>query len=315
MTEAFRILFPGPYTTIQDRGRFHYQDRGVPVSGSLDTFASVVANWLVGNSSDCAVLEMTYRGVHLEITCEAYLAIAGADMGAKLNGHPFPAWTSVYVKPGDTIRMGVAKSGCRSYLAITGGIDVPLVMGSRSTYVGGKLGGLEGRTLRMNDLLHRGQGSLLSSPRSFPWPPEYAREIPLRALPGPQLQYFQGIRDMFFSANFTVTSQADRMGYRLAGPEIARDPGAPKSIISEPITPGNIQILPSGQAVILLVEQTLGGYTKIATVLSSDIMKVAQAKPGDIIRFVPVTLTEAHKAYREWIQYMARTKSFLDGLH
>lgn len=281
--EAFLVRAPGPFTTVQDRGRVDYQDMGVPVSGALDSFAFRAANWLVGNSPDCAVLEMTFMGAHLEVLCEADIAVTGAETRLKVNGRNEAGWTSLRVRPGDVLRMGAAESGCRSYLAVTGGIDVPLIMGSRSTYVGGKLGGLEGRPLRKNDVVKRGKGALLSSPRSFPWVPEYSAEISLRAIPGTQVDCFHGSIDGFFDSAFTVTTQVDRMGYRLQGPEIQRDQGAPKSIISEPTAPGNVQVLTSGQPVILLVEQTLGGYTKIATVISPDLMKVAQAKPGDIV--------------------------------
>lgn len=311
MMEAFLVRSPGPWTTVQDRGRFGYRHMGVPVSGALDSFAFRVANWLIGNTADCAVLEMTFMGVHLEVLCEADIAVTGADMALKMNSVAGAGWRSVRVRPGDLIQVGAARSGCRSYLAVTGGIDVPLFMRSRSTYVTGKLGGVQGRPLKKEDVLKRGEGALLSAPRSFPWIPEYPAEILLRAIPGTQADCFEKTMEVFFRSKFTVTAQSDRMGYRLRGPELTRDDGTPKSIISEPTMPGNVQVPPNGQPVILLVEQTLGGYSKIATVISPDVAKVAQAKPGDIIQFVRVTLDEAHRLYREWVRYLAHVEELL----
>jgi len=311
MMEAFLVRSPGPHTTVQDRGRYDYQHMGVPVSGALDSFAFRVANLLVGNSLFCAVLEMTFTGVGLEVLCEADVAVTGAAMTLKVNGRPAAGWKSVRVRPGDVIQLGAAKSGCRAYLAVTGGIDVPLVMGSRSTYVRGRLGGVEGRPLKEKDVLRRVDRALLSSPRSFPWIPEYPSEISLRAIPCNQADYFLESTEVFFASVFTVTAQSDRTGYRLQGPELVRDEGAPQSIISEPVMPGNVQVLPNGQGVILLVEQTLGGYTKIASVISPDLVKVAQAKPGDIVQFVRVTLDGAHVLYKEWARYEAQVEKLL----
>jgi allophanate hydrolase subunit 2 len=127
-------------------------------------------------------------------------------------------------------------------------------------------------------------------PRRLPWPPSHGSEVVLRAVPGPQDGYFRSALATFFERPFTVSAQANRMGYRLAGPALVREPGAPASIVSEPIVPGNVQVPANGQAIILLNEQTLGGYAKIATVITPDLPKVAQAKPGDTIRFAPVTV-------------------------
>jgi antagonist of KipI len=145
----------------------------------------------------------------------------------------------------------------------------------------------------------------------LPWYPLYGSEIHLRAVPGPQDDCFAAGLKTFFSSTFMVTDKANRMGYRLEGPFIAREPGAPQSIISEPSVPGNVQIPPDGQPIILMVEQTIGGYTKIATVVTADIFKIAQAGPGDRIRFHPVTLEQAHALYREWISYLKNVEEHL----
>jgi biotin-dependent carboxylase-like uncharacterized protein len=195
---------------------------------------------------------------------------------------------------------GIPESGCRSYLAVGGGIDVPPVMGSRATYLGGRIGGLQGRALQAGDILRRGPAPLQAAPRRLPWVPRYGSEVLLRAVPGPQDGYFRSALETFFECPFTVSAQANRMGYRLDGPALVREPGAPASIVSEPIVPGNVQVPANGQAIILLNEQTLGGYAKIATVITPDLSKVAQAKPGDTIRFAPVTVAEAGTIARQW---------------
>jgi biotin-dependent carboxylase-like uncharacterized protein len=284
---------------------------GAPVSGVLDGFAHRVANWLVGNGAHCAVLEMTFMGAHLEVLDEADIAVTGADMGLTVNGEWAGGWRSVRVRPGDAIRLDVAQNGCRGYLAVTGGVDVPVVMGSRSTCVGGRLGGVEGRPLKEGDVVKRGEGGLLAKPLRLPWIPRYSSGVTLRAIPGPHDEYFTESLDLFFASTFTVSGQANRMGYRLEGPEIPRSSWAPESILSEPVIPGNVQIPAGGRPIILLMEQTMGGYANIATVISPDIFRIAQSKPGDTVRFVRVTIEEAHEVCRQWARYFAEIEALL----
>jgi biotin-dependent carboxylase-like uncharacterized protein len=299
--DLFAVRQPGPLTTVQDLGRFGFLDRGVPPSGALDPFAYRVANRLVGNPEGAAVLEITLAGPTLEVLAAAEIALTGAEMALTRNGAPVGGWRSVRVSPGDVIRLPRAESGCRAYLAVTGGIDVPPVMGSRSTFVRARIGGLAGRQLRKGDILARGAGDLLGRPRELPaaWVPRYEPEITLRALPGPQDEDFRTGSGLFFGAPYWVTTETDRMGCRLSGPAVERDPGAPPSIVTEPTVPGNVQVPADGQPIILLVEQTSGGYGKIATVISPDLPRVAQAVPGNSVRFARVTLEEAHRLYRE----------------
>ncbi len=299
--EAFAVRNPGPMTTVQDLGRRGFLDRGVPASGALDPFACRAANLLVGNSEGEAVLEITLMGPTLESLAAADIALTGADMKMTINGNAVPGWKAIRVSPGDIIRIPRAEEGCRAYLAVTGGIDVPPMMGSRSTFVRAKIGGVGGRGLVKGDRLHRGEGSLAAHPRKLPdsWIPRYGKEITLRALPGPQDDSFGKGIGVFFSAFYEVTTEADRMGYRLRGPAVEWDEGIPKSIVTEPTTPGNVQIPADGQPIILLVEQTSGGYAKIATVISPDLSKVAQAVPGNTVRFERITLENAHRLYRE----------------
>lgn len=299
-----RVVQPGPYATIQDLGRFGYQHMGVPVSGALDLMAHTTANHLVGNPPEHATLEITFFGPDMEVLAPVDIAVTGAEMALTINGTPAPQWEALRVKPGDRIVFGQALSGCRAYLAVSGGFDVPPVMGSRATFVSGAIGGVEGRPLKAGDLLERGPGDLLDRPRRLPWRPLYGSEIHLRAVPGPQEECFPEALDTFFSAPYTVTDKSNRMGYRLEGPVLERDPSAPKSIISEPSVHGNVQVPPDGQPIVLMVEQTIGGYTKIATVVTADLFKIAQARPGDQVRFHPVTLQEAHRLHRQWRDYL-----------
>jgi biotin-dependent carboxylase-like uncharacterized protein len=299
--DAFSVLTAGAYTTVQDMGRYGYQQMGIPVSGVLDTFSCRVANMLVDNPGSAAVLEITVLGPRLEIQMEADIAVTGAEIGMTLNDQPVKGWKSIRTKPGDILDIQQVKSGCRAYLAISGGIEVPVVMGSRSTYVGGKLGGYRGRPLKEGDRIKCGQLKLLTTPRQTPADmiPPYPSQIIIRAIPGPQDDFFQEGLATLFQSEFMVSPKADRMGYRLQGPEVKLKEGMPKSIISEPSMPGGVQVPADEQPIILLVEQTVGGYTKIVTVISTDFPKVAQATPGDTIRFEKVGLEKAHSLYRE----------------
>lgn len=303
---AFLVLTPGSYTTVQDNGRYGYQQMGVPVSGALDLFSFRIANLLVGNPEECAVLEISIAGPRLAVLKEADVSLTGADMRAKLNNKPVGPWTSFRVTPGDVLAFYQVRSGCRSYMAVTGGVDTPVVMGSRSTYVGGQFGGYHGRPLKKGDILKRGQGRLLDAPKRLcsAHRPRYLSEIVLRAIAGPQDFYFREGFEIFFQSVFSVSTRSDRMGYRLQGPEIFQREDMPKSIISEPSMPGGIQISPDRQPIILLVEQTMGGYAKIATVISTDIPKVAQATPGDTIEFEEISLETAHELYLDQLKLM-----------
>jgi biotin-dependent carboxylase-like uncharacterized protein len=304
--DVFSILAPGGYTTVQDKGRYGYQQMGIPVSGVLDSFAFRVANMLVGNPVSCAVLEITVMGPRLEVLSEADIAITGAEMGMTLNDQPVQGWKSIRVKPGDILGINQVKSGCRAYLAVTGGIDVTDIMGSRSTYVGGNIGGYYGRSLKQGDIIKRGIGLLLNQGRhlSSAMIPQYYSNIVIRAVPGPQDDFFDEGLKTLFESEYMVSAKADRMGYRLQGPAIKHKEEMPKSIISEPSVPGGIQVPADGQPIVLLVEQTVGGYTKIATVISTDICKIAQATPGDTICFEQVTLETAHSLYRDRQKFM-----------
>ncbi|MDA3790010.1 MAG: biotin-dependent carboxyltransferase family protein [Desulfobacula sp.] len=314
---AFKILAPGGFTTIQDKGRFGYQQMGVPVSGALDSFAFYLANLLVGNNENQAVLEITIMGPSLEIQKEMDIALTGAGMGMTLNNNPVEQWKSFRVKPGDILTISQVRAGCRSYLAVSGGIKVPKVMGSYSTYAGGKIGGFLGRPLAKGDNLKtldvKLDVKLSDKHRSIPEAmiPKYPSNAIIRAIPGPQDDYFDKGLASLFEAEYMVTAKADRMGYRLQGKALPIRDKMPKSIISEPSMPGGIQIPPDEQPIILLVEQTVGGYAKIATVISTDLPKVAQTTPGDYIQFEKIDLQTAHVLYMEEKNKLAKIKTML----
>ena len=310
MSDVLRLLSPGPCTTVQDLGRFHAYHLGVPVSGAMDDYAAIFANRLVGNDDGAALLEMTLVGAGLEALESCDVAITGAAMGPRVNDRPVRQWQSLRLAPGDRLELGAAENGCRAYLAVGGGIYVAPLLGSRSTYLGGGCGGFHGRMLAAGDVLQRLPQPLLSRPRQLPWYPLYPEGITVRALPGPHQDAFRGAMAAFFATTFKVSAQCNRMGIRLDGPKIARDPGAPESILSEPVVPGNIQVPAGGQPIILLKEQTVGGYTAIATVISCDLWRLGQAKPGDSLRFVEVDLASAHQLFREWTAFMGASCNF-----
>jgi len=300
--EVFEVVQPGLLTTVQDKGRYGYQQYGVPVSGAMDSYALMVANLLVGNSEGDACLEITVLGPRLRILGDTLIAITGADLSPALNNNPLPMWEAVKVCYGDTISFGYPKRGCRSYLAVAGGIDVPEVMGSRSTYIKSRLGGLEGRSLRPGDRLRSGATRVEFSARKLPsqYIFEYTAENELRVILGPQDDYFteRGIQT-FLHSEYRISVQADRMGYRLEGPPIEHK--AEADIVSDGVPPGAVQVPGDGLPIILLADrQTTGGYVKIATVSTIDLTKLAQAKPGDRVRFLRVTEEESYQLLIEY---------------
>jgi antagonist of KipI len=308
---AFEVLAPGGFTTVQDKGRFGFQQMGVPVCGVLDTFASDTANLLVGNDTLRAVLEITVMGPSLKCLAPMDIAVTGAKMDMTLNGRPAAQWQSIRVTPGDVLTISQVQAGCRACLAVTGGIKVPPVMGSCSTYVGGGFGGFMGRALKAGDILDAHGGDRLTRERVVPASlvPDYPSHVLLRAVPGPQDDFFDPGATPLFTTEYMVTPKADRMGYRLQGEKIPIKAGMPKSIVSEPSMPGGIQIPADEQPIILLVEQTVGGYAKIATVISTDISKLAQATPGDTMSFERVDLKTAHQIYRDEKNKLAKIRA------
>lgn len=288
----------GLLTTVQDRGRYGYQRYGMPVSGAMDVFSLELANLLVGNDPGDSCLEVTISGPELEFTGATWIAITGADMEPHLNGQGIPMNTAVDVRSGDRLGFRGLRSGCRAYIAFTGGIAVPPVMGSRSTYLRAGIGGFQGRALMPGDELPL--GIALQKPRLKKLPegliPEYKHEQTIRIISGPEAHYFEiaGLRSLL-STEYTVTAQSDRMGYRLTGEPIRHKEGM-TNIISAGISLGTVQVPGDGQPIILMSDrQTSGGYARIANVITTDLTLLAQMRPGDKLRFREATLEIAHQ--------------------
>ncbi|MBN1226267.1 MAG: biotin-dependent carboxyltransferase family protein [Deltaproteobacteria bacterium] len=297
------MLSPGILTTVQDIGRFGFGRYGVASSGAVDKFSLRVGNILVGNHENEACLETTLFGLKIRVITDTAVAITGADFNPYINSHdkPLKMWRTHVLKKGDIISFKGLKSGCRSYLAIQGGISVPAVMESKSTNLPSSFGGLEGRPLKKGDIIYSGGkgGNIAYKERSFPieWEPQYGKEWSLRIIFGPQDEQFsEKIKNVFIRSVYKVSPKADRTGIRLTGAVVERMPETGESIISEGVISGAIQIPGDGQPIIILGETVTGGYRKIATVISADLPLLGQLKPGDEVRFKQVSLDEAYKA-------------------
>jgi biotin-dependent carboxylase-like uncharacterized protein len=287
---------PLPLITVQDLGRTGQLRYGIPPSGPMDRDAFVLANRLAGNPDGAAGLECALVGPRFETDAPCAIAVTGAEMVVTVNGEPRPRWSTIHLRAGDQVRIAPAKAGVRGYVAFSGGIDVPVVLGSRATYVRGRLGGLEGRALRKGDTLR-----LFDAPRPpgrrvvDPPPPDPSPEVTVRVVLGPEDERFtdEGIKT-FLSSAYEMQQQSDRMGARFKGPRIAHARG--HDIVSNGIALGSVQVPGDGQPIVLLVDrQSAGGYTKIATVCSFEIGRLAQVKPGRHVRFEAVSVAEAHR--------------------
>ena len=296
---SITVLNPGLMTTVQDQGRIGYQQFGVSVSGVMDPRSAALANILVGNDEKEAVLECTMMGPHLQFNQANCIAITGGDLMPTLDGKPIPNYTAVKVEAGQVLKFTMPKTGCRAFIAFAGGLDIPEVMGSRSTYMKAKIGGMEGRKLQKDDVIgFRAAKAELKNMNFRSMASEFVprKEYTIRVVLGPQDDYFTdaGIQT-FLSQVYTVTAEFDRMGCRLEGEAIAHKEGG--DIISDGIAFGAIQVPSSGQPIIMLGDrQTTGGYTKIANVISADFRILAQLKQGDKVRFEKVSVKAAQDA-------------------
>jgi antagonist of KipI len=301
-----KIIDPGLMTTVQDRGRFGYQKDGVTPGGAMDRLALTIANSLVGNDESAAALEMTIAGPSIEFLQDELIAVCGADLSAEMANIRLPTWRAIYVRSASVLSFGEARWGCRAYLAVAGGIDVPAVMESRSTNPRAGIGGIDGRALRAGDeiptQLHRPGDPIASRAAAGGGPMPFAlselfvdeaeatslygKSESVRVLPGPHFELFdERDRRSFFDQAFEVSPRSDRMGYRLTGPVLDSSRRA--------------ELVSSAVPILLMADrQTTGGYPTIAQVTTADLPTIAQLKPGDEIRFKMVTLDQAHAALR-----------------
>lgn len=302
--ETIKIIKPGIYTTIQDLGRFYYQQYGMSVSGAMDEFALRAGNILVGNPENTPALEFNYTGLEVEFLTDAWIAITGGDFLPKASGERvIKCWSSTFIEKGTRLSFPKVIRGCRGYLAVSGGFQVPEVMGSCSTDVRAKVGGFQGRPLKRGDALPVNQinGSIAKKLV----PPQllnkyYPEDAVVRVIKGPQDAMFtQAALTRFFSSQYKITINSNRMGYRLEGPVLEHLGGA--DIISDGIPKGAIQVPGNGLPLILMSDrQTIGGYAKIANVITVDLPLVAQMKAGSSIGFKEVTIDEAHQLLFEY---------------
>jgi len=296
---VLRVLKPGLLSTLQDLGRTGYQHLGVSPCGAMDALALRLANRLVGNPDNSVSLELTLAGTALEVLRDCEVAMAGADLTAHLDSKPLACWENCTARTGQRLVFSQRKRGARAYLSIAGGFAAENVLGSRSTDLRNGWGGLQGRRLQRGDELCAHQPGGRESRLLWAVRPEvlveYQNPFLLRVLKCQQSELFGNeTRRRFLAAEFTISADSNRMGYRLEGPRLR----APEQeLISEATPIGAIQILPNGEALLLMADrQTVGGYPKIAVLISADLPKAAQLCPGHRVRFQSVSLEEAHQA-------------------
>jgi biotin-dependent carboxylase-like uncharacterized protein len=323
---AIKVLKPGLATTVQDLGRPGYYDIGIPLSGGMDRHALAAANLLVGNAEGAAVLEAVFMGPELEFTDDAMVAIAGAELPPKLDGVPRETWASFKMKRGQKLSFDFLKKGARAYIAVAGGIDVPVILGSRSTYALGALGGFKGRKLEAGDELP--VGAAATTVKEGRMVEEKLRGLPtamateLRVMPG---LYWHRITDAagkgFFSDTWKVAPEADRIGYRFKGGKpldfVPREPpfgaGSDPSNITDACYPyGSIQV-PGGTEPIVLHRDAVsgGGYFMVGTVISADMDLIGQLQPNTPVRFVEVEMDQALAARKVRAELLANIRSSL----
>ncbi len=313
---AIEVIEPGTQTTVQDvPGRLGYWHVGVPPSGPMDMLAFRIANRIVGNRADAAALEMAVSGATLRFEADTTVALCGADMQATLDGEPVPRWSPLAVKAGSTLSMSTVEGpGCRAYLAIRGGIDVPQYLGSRATFILGKFGGHAGRTLRAGDVLHSG-GAVETNPSTTAVTPDYSNEWNIGVLYGPHGApdfFTDGDIETFFSTAWKVHYNSDRTGVRLIGPkpEWARADGGeaglhPSNIHDNAYAVGTVDF--TGDMPVLLGPDgpSLGGFVCPASIIQAELWKMGQLKPGDLVRFRALSLAQAEAMERAVEQSIA----------
>ncbi len=312
--DAIKILDAGLLTTVQDLGRYGYQRYGVSPSGVMDEFSAKIANRLVGNNEEKAVLETTLKGVSIEFLEDSLVSVTGGESDVTLDGEKIKLWRSYKVKKGQILKMGFCKNGLRNYVAFSGGIDVAIVMNSRATNLKAKLGGYEGRKLMVGDVLKVGEGKTTKlKTLKDNLIPKYGKEIEVKVILGQQEDHFttDGIKT-FFEEEYKITQDSDRMGMRLeseSGKKIEHKEGG--DIISDGITFGAIQVPGSGQPIVMMADrQTTGGYTKIGNVVSADLSKLAQGAPGSKVKFIECTLEEGIKLLKNVKELIEKEDSY-----
>ena len=293
---SMEVIQPGLLSLLQDRGRFGRHRIGLTNGGPLDSEAFDYCNSLLQNDPNATAIEVSFGGIQLRAGIDTFICATGAELPLLINGAEKPRWQVLAVKAGDEISMEFARKGCRAYLGVAGGFQVPPQFGSTATVVRENIGGLGGDKLQVGDNLPCPEGEQrkhLALPEA--WRPRYQDTVTVRVIPGYQQAHFNRLQQRrFFSHGYTVSDRCDRMGYRLEGPAIECDI---EGILSEGICAGAIQIPADGQPIVLLNDrQTIGGYPKIGSALSLDTAHLAQLTPGGTVHFAPITPHGAHNA-------------------
>ncbi|TWT04437.1 biotin-dependent carboxyltransferase family protein [Planococcus sp. CPCC 101016] len=314
-----KILKSGLQTTVQDLGRTGFQKYGVIASGVMDPFAHRLANLLVGNKEQAATIEITLVGPVIKFTEDAIIALCGGDLSPRIDDKAVGMWRMLVVGKGSTLTFGEPRMGARCYLSIAGGVDIPEVMGSRSTYLRAGIGGFQGRALEKGDEVPAGQINKQqkkimqkSTENEFDWllpPARYFEEPVIRMMPGRQFDLFDdNSRQRIFNEPFTVSPNSDRMGYRLEGTGLFLK--TPKELISEAVSFGSVQVPADGNPIVLLADrQTTGGYPKIGQVASVDLPLISQLKQGQQLRFKEISLEDAQQRLIEQEQAIRQMKA------
>ncbi|KIL43508.1 KipI antagonist [Jeotgalibacillus alimentarius] len=325
------VIEPGLLSSIQDNGRRGHQESGMIISGVMDIFSMRIANTLVGNDENEAVLEITLTGPTIEFQEDQLIAICGADFSAVIDDQPAPLWRPVAVKKGSTLHMKFSKTGCRGVIAVGGGFNVPEVLGSKSTYLRAGIGGFKGRGLEKEDLISVGTRNsdseriyqnVLNKPAQWSVSRAYTEEVydrsVMRVIPGKQYEAFtEESRECFFDQAYKISKHSDRMGFRLDGDNL--ECGLQGNMLSEGVAFGTVQVPADGQPIILLADrQTLGGYPKIGQVASVDLPALIQKKPGESIHFEEISIQKAQELFRErekeWQELKWMITASLEGL-
>ncbi|WP_433751207.1 biotin-dependent carboxyltransferase family protein [Falsibacillus pallidus] len=308
-----KILKAGLMTTIQDLGRFGYQKYGITRSGAMDPFAAKLANLLVGNNMNEAVLEFTLIGPTIKFLHDSLFSIAGGDFCPRLNHRPVPIGAPIIAKEGDILELKNSKTGTRGYIALKGGIDVPSSLGSKSSDLRLKLDGLSGRKLEKGDCIpvpeKRVFPPLRTNWRLSPQIFSYLEQEEIRVTDGLQKNWFQTKSlDAFCNNPYQITSESDRMGMRLDGEKLERK--TDEELLTEGVAMGTIQVPPSGKPIVLMADcQTTGGYPKIGQVITADLPILAQKRPGECIYFSFITVDKAHQVMFEQNSLLNEIKS------
>lgn len=312
---SIKIIKPGVFSTIQDLGRTQFLDQAVPVSGALDRLATRIANELLGNHPNDAVVELAYGGMEFIAESDILISIVGKGDSFKINGVNTPLNRSVYIPKGSLIFLGHQKSGSHIYIAIAGGWDIPEVLGSKSTFLTGAFGGFKGRRLEKDDvlsannklskitqlILNRLKGEKVNYPK---WSIPVAQFLPeknhkIRVILGREWDWFmKNSQEDFLCKPYQLSADSNRMGYRLIGAELTRKANFQQELLSTAVVPGIIQVTGNGALILLMADcQTTGGYPRLAKVIEIDLPICAQLKPSDQLFFEAISLKEAEKLY------------------